>query len=184
MQSSYGFITAGNSRGNHKQRVRKQSSTQAAQAPAVRWSSCVINVMAKIYEFVWEYLQPLLGSKNTVKFPMKNISHYFHSASLVVWMLTLSQRGHLSEVSFLEFLILILLSLANCDKENSGTFRKVVWFRVNTKSSLYVFIVKNRIRLSTFRLKIFLILKTNRKSNSFMWKAWGAQSCRIYIANC
>ena len=34
-----------------------------AQAPAVRRSSRVISVMAKMKKFVWEYLQPLAGSK-------------------------------------------------------------------------------------------------------------------------
>ena len=33
---------------------------QAAQAPAVRWSSYEIRVMAKLEEFVWEYLRSLL----------------------------------------------------------------------------------------------------------------------------
>ena len=59
--------------------------------------------MLKIYEFVWEYLRPLLGSKNNVKFSMKNASPYFHSASLVVWTLTLLKRGHYSELSISKF---------------------------------------------------------------------------------
>ena len=35
--------------------------TQVAQAPAVRWSSYEIRVMAKLWEFVWENLWLLLG---------------------------------------------------------------------------------------------------------------------------
>ena len=50
-----------------------QSGSQAAQASAMRWSPCVIRVMGKVWELVWEYLRPLLGIKleNTVKFSMK-----------------------------------------------------------------------------------------------------------------
>ena len=58
--------------------------------------------VAKIWEFVREYLRPLLGSKNTVKFSMKNISPYLHSASLVVLLLTLS-LSHYSELSISRF---------------------------------------------------------------------------------
>ena len=49
---------------------------QAVQAPVVRWSSCEIRVMAKLKEFVLEYLRSLLdllGIKkiNTIKFSIK-----------------------------------------------------------------------------------------------------------------
>ena len=64
---------------------------------------CVLSVTLKISEFVWEYLRPLLGSKNNVKFSMKNASPYFHSASLVVWTLTLLKRDHYSELSISKF---------------------------------------------------------------------------------
>ena len=37
---------------------------QAAQAPAVRWSSCEMSHV-EILEFVWENLRPLLGLKKT-----------------------------------------------------------------------------------------------------------------------
>ena len=37
--------------------------TQAAQAPAVSGSFFEIRVKAKLREFVWEYLRPLLGMK-------------------------------------------------------------------------------------------------------------------------
>ena len=36
-------------------------NAQAAQCPAVRWSSCEITVMAELYKFVWKYLRPLLS---------------------------------------------------------------------------------------------------------------------------
>ena len=81
-------------------RRKSQWQSQAAQTPAVRWSSCVISVMAKIKEFVWEYW-PLFGGKNTFKF-----SPHFHSASLVVWTLTLLKRGFLASYPFLGFLLL------------------------------------------------------------------------------
>ena len=45
--------------------------TACGLAPAVRWSSCEVRIMAKLEEFVWEYLQPLLRIKNTVKFLIK-----------------------------------------------------------------------------------------------------------------
>ena len=48
---------------------QKKIGSQAA--PAVRWSSCELRVMAKIQKFVWEYLGPLLGSKKRVKFSIK-----------------------------------------------------------------------------------------------------------------
>ena len=60
---------------------------QAARAPAVRWSFCVIKIMAKIWEFVWEYLRPLFGIKleNTVKFSLKmeNAVHCLFSDRLL-----------------------------------------------------------------------------------------------------
>ena len=48
-------------------------------------------------------LTTLLGSKNTIKFSMKNASPYFHSAPLVVWAPTLLKRGHYSELSISKF---------------------------------------------------------------------------------
>ena len=46
---------------------------QATQAPAVRWSSCEMRVMAKLEEFVREYLRPPLRNKkiqsNSIKLP-------------------------------------------------------------------------------------------------------------------
>ena len=47
----------------HKRIKLLPMSSQAAQAPFVRRSSCVISVMTKMKEFVWEYLRPLLGNK-------------------------------------------------------------------------------------------------------------------------
>ena len=38
-------------------------------------------------EFVWKYLRPFLGIKNTVKFWIRNTSPHFHSASLSIWRL-------------------------------------------------------------------------------------------------
>ena len=48
-------------------------------------------------------LTALLGSKNTIKFSVKNASPYFHSAPLVVWALTLLKLGHYSELSISKF---------------------------------------------------------------------------------
>ena len=45
---------------------------------------CELRVMAKIYQFVWEYLRLLLGIKRYGRILNKNTSAYFHSASLVV----------------------------------------------------------------------------------------------------
>ena len=60
---------------------------QTARAPAVRRSFCVIKIMAKIWEFVWEYLRPLFGIKleNTVKFSLKmeNAVHCLFSDRLL-----------------------------------------------------------------------------------------------------
>ena len=41
---------------------------QAAQAPAVRWPSFAITVMAEIEEFVCEYLRPLYGIKASLRY--------------------------------------------------------------------------------------------------------------------
>ena len=66
------------------------SKPQVAQAPAMRWSSCEIRVMAKLQEFVWEYLRRPLGIKNTVKFSIKILHltstvHRLLSDRLLCW---------------------------------------------------------------------------------------------------
>ena len=50
----------------HNVRALLPLNSQVAQAPAVRRSSCVISIMTKMKEFVWEYLRPVLGSKGPV----------------------------------------------------------------------------------------------------------------------
>ena len=67
--------------------------TQAAQAPAVRWLSCEIRVMA-IRVFTRIFTTALRNKKNTVKFSIKNTSLYFHSALLVIWPLAMLKRTH------------------------------------------------------------------------------------------
>ena len=51
--------------------ITSQLESQADQAPAVRWSSYSITVMAELWEFVWEYLRTLEGIKKYVKFSIK-----------------------------------------------------------------------------------------------------------------
>ena len=40
-----------------------------------------------LQEFVWKYLRPFLGIKNTVKSWIRNTSLHFHGASLSIWPL-------------------------------------------------------------------------------------------------
>ena len=47
----------------HNLRALLPLSSQATQSPAVRWSSCLMSVMAKMKEIVWEYLRPFIRSK-------------------------------------------------------------------------------------------------------------------------
>ena len=53
-------------------RFKLQIISQAAQAPTVRWSSYEITVMAKLYEFVLEYLRPLWG----ILIEIHTVSHW------------------------------------------------------------------------------------------------------------
>ena len=85
---------------------------QAAQAPAVRWSSYAITVMAELQEFVWEYLRALWGIKKYVKFSKKNTSPRFHSVLRVIWPLTLMKRAHLIELFISRFSTHILKQTA------------------------------------------------------------------------
>ena len=85
-----------------------------------------------------EYWRPLLGIKNTVKFSIKNTSHYFYTESLVVWPLTMLKRTHFSELYISRFTT-IYIDLA---KPKSGTriffsctsqenpFQRVIHFQV------------------------------------------------------
>ena len=57
------------------------SKPQAAQAPDVRDHLVGKKGMAKIQKFVWKYLQPFLGMKNTVKFSMQ-ITHFSFTMQL------------------------------------------------------------------------------------------------------
>ena len=71
--------------------VKTLAETQAAQAPAVRWSSCEIRVVAKLKEFVWEYLRPLLGIKK-----IRSNSLYSHTNSYNYTITHISQDGLLT----------------------------------------------------------------------------------------
>ena len=88
---------------DHKDAFARSRIPQANQVPAVRWSSCEIRVMAKLWEFVWECLQTLLWIKKIQSILNKNTSLYFHSASLVIWPLTMLKRTHFSELSISRF---------------------------------------------------------------------------------
>ena len=58
---------------------------QAAQAPAVRWSSYEITFMARVCMGIFT---TVLRNKKISKILTKNTSPYFHSALLVIWPLT------------------------------------------------------------------------------------------------
>ena len=60
---------------DHKDAFARSRIPQANQVPAVRWSSCEIRVMAKLWEFVWECLQTLLWIKKYSQFSIK-IPHF------------------------------------------------------------------------------------------------------------
>ena len=77
--------------------VCRSNISEAAQAPAVRWSSCEIKVMAKLY------LRPLLGIKKYSQILNKNISPYFHSASLVIWPLAMLKEPILASYPSLSY---------------------------------------------------------------------------------
>ena len=61
------------------------------------------HVMAKLWEFVWEYLRPLLGIKKYSRILYKNTSPHFFSASPVIWLLTMLKRTHSDELSISRF---------------------------------------------------------------------------------
>ena len=73
---------------------------QAAQAPAVRWSSYEITFMARVCMGIFT---TALRNKKISKILTKNTSPYFHSALLVIWPLTTLKGTHLSELSILRF---------------------------------------------------------------------------------
>ena len=83
-----------------------QLSSHATQAPGVRWSSGEI-----LEEFVWKYLRPLLGIKNTVKFWIRNTSPCFHSTLLAVWPLAMLKRTCFGELSISRFTMYIRKAL-------------------------------------------------------------------------
>ena len=62
--------------------------------------------MAKILQFVLEYLRLLLGGKNTVKFSIKKYLTIIPSASHLVWTLIVLKRGHFSDLSISSYLLL------------------------------------------------------------------------------
>ena len=73
---------------------------QAAQAPAVRWSSYEITFMARVCMGIFT---TALRNKKISQILTKNTSPYFHSALLVIWPLTTLKGTHLSELSILRF---------------------------------------------------------------------------------
>ena len=102
------------------------SRSQVAQDPAVGWSSCELRVMAKLKEFVWEYLRPLLGIKKYNQILNKNTSPYFHSASLVIWPLTVLKRTHFSELSISRFTTQIRVVVGELCLGNCGSNLKAI----------------------------------------------------------
>ena len=84
---------------------------QAAQAPAVRWSSCVIKIMGKIWEFLWEYLQPLFGIK-LKRLKMANAVHCLFSDRLL--------SGNEAILASYTFLGLLFLREREIRRNNGG----------------------------------------------------------------
>ena len=59
--------------------------------------------MAKYYWSLYENIYDLLGIKKFSQILNKNTSPYFHSASLVIWPLTMLKRTHFSELPISRF---------------------------------------------------------------------------------
>ena len=85
--------------------------------------------MAKLWEFVWEYLRPLLGIKKYSQILYKNTSPYFFSASPVIWPLTMLKRTHSDELSISRFITYI--------REAQGFPYKFLWFRHDSGHNSY-----------------------------------------------
>ena len=74
---------------------------QAAQAPAVRWSSCTKTVMA--IRVCMRIFTTAPRNKTIRQILNENNSPYFHSVSLVIWPFTLMKRTQFSELSISRF---------------------------------------------------------------------------------
>ena len=77
-------------------------TSQAAQAPAVRWSPCEIRV-SEIIRVCMGIFTAALRNKKLSQILNTNISPYFQSALLAIWPLTMLKRTHFSELSISRF---------------------------------------------------------------------------------
>ena len=104
---------------------------QAAQAPAVRWSSCTITVMA--IRVCMRIFTTALRSKTIRQILNENNSPYFHSVSLVIWPFTLMKRTQFSELSISRFSTYIrkaqgwTLHFQTPDPRSEKSQRKMTW---------------------------------------------------------
>ena len=76
---------------------------QAAQAPAVRWSSCEMSHVEIFRVCMGKFTTALRIKKKHDQILNGNTSPYFHGASLAIWPLTMLKRTHFSELSISKF---------------------------------------------------------------------------------
>ena len=79
-------------------------TSQAAQAPAVRWSPCEIRV-SEIIRVCMGIFTAALRNKKLSQILNTNISPYFQSALLAIWPLTMLKEPILASYLFLGLLI-------------------------------------------------------------------------------